>query len=199
MGLVSDVIMGLITAVLLSVLITTEAYAQTPTANNTNTTTGAAAANNATTGGLTPEAQRAIEEYLNRPRGADAATPTSPPPPTTTTTTTDPELQKFDQIANDCKAVIQRMYPGAQTTEDVFMVQPTQTTTSADYDKMRSCNQLLSQAIVQYCNNLQTYDATRCAYVDTPETDLLIGMTYLIEGSEFLFSPEGFGGGILGR
>ena len=122
--------------------------------------------------------------------------PTTPPPPTAgTTTTTDPELQRFDQIANGCKATIQRLYPGAQTLEDIFLVPP-QGATSSDFRQMTQCNQLLNQAIAQYCNILQTYDAAKCAYVNTPEILALVDMTAIIAESDFLYSPEGLAGNL---
>jgi hypothetical protein len=116
-------------------------------------------------------------------------TPTAPTPPPAASAATDPELQRFEQIANGCKATIQRLYPGAQTLQDIFLVPP-QGATSADFRQMTQCNQLLNQAIAQYCNILQTYDAAKCAYVNTPETLTLIDMTAIIAESDFLYSPD---------
>lgn len=112
-------------------------------------------------------------------------------------TATDPELQRFDQIANGCKATIQRLYPGAQTLDDIFLVQP-QGATSAGFSQMTQCNQLLRQGIAQYCNVLQTYDAAKCAYVNTPEILNLIDMTAIIAEQDFLYSPSGNMGSLLG-
>jgi hypothetical protein len=92
---------------------------------------------------------------------------------------TDPKLQRLDQIANSCKATIRRLYPGAETINEVFLVPP-QDATSADFSQMTQCNQLLRQRIVQYCNVLQTYDAAKCSYVNTPQILNLIDMTATI-------------------
>ena len=123
--------------------------------------------------------------------------PSQPPttatiPPLTSGTATDPELQRFDQIADGCKATILRLYPGAETTNDVFLVSP-QGATSADFSQMTQCNQLLSQGIAQYCNMLQTYDAAKCAHVNTPQILTLIDMTAIIARQEFLYGPGGLG------
>lgn len=40
---------------------------------------------------------------------------------------------------------------------------------------------------------LQTYDAAKCAYVNTPETLNLIDLTAVIAEQDFLYSPEGLG------
>jgi hypothetical protein len=113
-------------------------------------------------------------------------------PPLTAGTSADPELQRFDQIANGCKATILRLYPGAETTNDVFLVPP-QGATSADFSQMTQCNQLLRQGIAQYCNTLQTYDAAKCAYVNTPQILNLIDMTAIIAKQEFLYGSGGLG------
>jgi len=62
--------------------------------------------------------------------------------------------------------------------------------TAAEYSiQVTQCNQLLNQAIAQYCNNLQTYDATRCAYVNTPQTVNLLEIAGIIaqQGKTLLF------------
>lgn len=172
----------------------------TTTNNTTNATAGAVVATNITAPATTPHErhQQLVEQHQRQQQQAQAqpqqpltppSSPTTTPPPSSPTvgTSTDPELQRFDQIANGCKATIQRLYPGAQTLEDIFLVAP-QGATSADYDQMTSCNQLLRQAIAQYCNVLQTYDAAKCAYVNTPETLILIDMTAIIAEQEFLYN-----------
>lgn len=116
------------------------------------------------------------------------------PSPTTPslTTTTDPELQRFDQIVFGCNATVQRMYPGIQTAQDVFLEAPQQSPTLAeDFAQMTQCNQLLRQAIAQYCTLFQTYDATKCAYVNNPKVTNLIDMTAIIAQQEFLYGPSG--------
>lgn len=130
--------------------------------------------------------------YLQQQPGLSEPPTTTTIPPPAAGTATNPDLQRFDQIANGCKATIQRLYPGAQTLEDIFLVRP-QGATSADFSQMTQCNQLLRQGIAQYCNMLQTYDAAKCAYVNTPETLNLIDLTAVIAEQDFLYSPEGLG------
>jgi plastocyanin len=119
MGIFSDITMGLLAVlVLLSVLVTAEAYAQTPTAANTNT-------NMTTIGGLTPEAQRAIEEYLNRPRAADdAATPTPTPPPPTTQQSSQMQQQTQQPINHGASVFI--VQGSSILTTDAYSPNPIQ-------------------------------------------------------------------------
>jgi plastocyanin len=119
MGIFSDITMGLLAVlVLLSVLVTAEAYAQTPTTANNNT-------NMTTIGGLTPEAQRAIEEYLNRPRAADdAATPTPTPPPPTTQQSSQMQQQTQQPINHGASVFI--VQGSSILTTDAYSPNPIQ-------------------------------------------------------------------------
>lgn len=153
-----------------------------------------------------------VDPILNTPEQQASPPPTTTtttPPPTTppqqqqqlqtlTPSTTDPELQKFNQIVYNCQTVVQKMYPNAQTANDVFMKSPAAGTTPGDWSQITQCNQLLGQGIVQYCNNLQTYDATRCTHVNTPQITNLIGMISMIAEQASLLGPGSIFGGLLG-
>ena len=133
--------------------------------------------------------QAAPSPQQQQPGLSEPPTTTTTIPPPAAGTATNPDLQRLDQIANGCKATNHRLYPGAQTLEHIFLVPP-QGATSADFRQMTQCNQLLNQAIAQYCNMLQTYDAAKCAYVNTPEILTLVDMTEIIAESDFLYSPD---------
>jgi hypothetical protein len=137
----------------------------------------------------------AQQQQQQQPTTTTTTAPAAPPAtPTLPTTTTDPELQRFDQIVNDCTATVRSMYPTAQIGQDVFMTAPQPgTATAANFQKMMQCNQLLNQAVAQYCNVLATYDAAKCAYVNTPQTSSLIDLTAIIAEQDFLYGPGGLG------
>ena len=45
-----------------------------------------------------------------------------------------------------------------------------------------------------YCNVLETYDAAKCAYVNTPRITNLIDISAVIAESDFLYSEGSLGG-----
>jgi hypothetical protein len=120
--------------------------------------------------------------------GQFAPPPPPPPLPTPVPPTVvpnpapnDPAMQKINSIFVDCMALVQTMYPGALSTDDVFMKAPAPgTNTQANFVQMTQCNQLLNQAVYQYCNDLATYDAAKCTYVKQHSMAMLIDVTAII-------------------
>lgn len=132
------------------------------------------------------------EEQQSPPLTTDTTTPTpmvpvnpnstsvtgTPRPLTAGTPTTDPDLTRFNQIAAQCAQMVNQMNPLGQPGQEGNFVQPGQ----YGINSFEQCIGALKDGIHKYCEAFDTYDAQKCAYINTPQMQMFLNAADRIVG-----------------
>jgi hypothetical protein len=100
-------------------------------------------------------------------RQARPLIPIPPPPTPGSPAASDPALQRFDQIFAECKTRGESIASKGN---------------SYDMQRQDQCVRAIKQGISQYCENLQTYDAVKCDYVNRPEVSEFLAINNYLYG-----------------
>lgn len=112
--------------------------------------------------GTLPSSSTPPTQQLQQPPTVEEWNPMEPGPIPTPPPTSDPDLIKFNELFAQCK----------EGQDKIVSFQGN----SFDHERQNGCILAMRNAIAQFCENFQTYDAAKCEYVNRQDVNLFLAM-----------------------